>query len=137
MGAVRNVPAMIKAFTAFDPQGTGYVTVSVFRDIFEKLGDVPSPPEIVDDLVAFADPEETGQVSDREREREVGEGKERVRGYGERAQGRKFQRPPTLTRLRFPKTPFSPQVYYEPFVMRMFTEFEAAKKAKEAGNQKK
>jgi hypothetical protein len=29
------------------------------------------------------------------------------------------------------------QVYYEPFVMRMFTEFDAAKKAKEAGNQKK
>jgi hypothetical protein len=62
MGAVRNVPAMVKAFTTFDPQGTGYVTVAAFREIFEKVGDIPSPPEIVDDLVAFADPEETGQV---------------------------------------------------------------------------
>jgi Ca2+-binding EF-hand superfamily protein len=89
-GAVRNIPAMVRALAVFDPAGTGYITVSTLRDIFERIGELaPTPPEIMDDMVAFADPEETGQV------------------------------------------------YYEPFVARMFAEYEAAKKAKEAGAGKK
>jgi Ca2+-binding EF-hand superfamily protein len=89
MGALRNVPAMLRAFQAFDPAGNGFVTAATLRDIFERIGDAPYQPDVVDDLIAYADPGETGQV------------------------------------------------YYEPFVTRLFTEFEAAKKAKEAGNAKK
>ncbi len=80
---------MVKAFSVFDTAGTGYITVSVLREVFEKIGDIPLQPEIVDELIAFADPEETGQI------------------------------------------------YYEPLVSRMFTEFEIAKKLKDAGNQAK
>ena len=88
MSAIRNVPALVRAFAAFDPLGHGYVSAQQFRDIFETVGEIPIIPEIVDDMLVFADPEETGQV------------------------------------------------YYEPFVQKVFVEFKNARDAKEAALKK-
>ena len=62
LAAIRNVPSLVKAFSAFDPLGQGYVTSQQFRDIFETIGEIPIPPETVDDMLVMADPGETGQV---------------------------------------------------------------------------
>jgi len=88
LAAVRNAPALVRAFASFDRLGQGYVSAQEFRDIFEKVGEIPAAPETVDDMLAFADPDETGQV------------------------------------------------YYEPFVARLFAGVEEAKKAKEAALKK-
>ena len=88
LAAVRNAPALVRAFATFDRLGQGYVSAQEFRDIFEKVGEIPAAPETVDDMLAFADPDETGQV------------------------------------------------YYEPFVARLFAGVKEAKDAKEAALKK-
>jgi calmodulin len=62
LAAIRNVPSLVRAFTAFDPLGQGFVTSQQFREIFETVGEIPIPPETVDDMLVMADPSETGQV---------------------------------------------------------------------------
>lgn len=86
--AIRNAPALVRAFATFDRLGQGYVSAQEFRDIFEKVGEILCAPETVDELLAFADPDETGQV------------------------------------------------YYEPFVARLFASHKEAKDAKDAATKK-
>ena len=62
LAALRNVPSLARAFAHFDPLAQGFVSAQTFRDIFETVGEIPIAPEAVDDLLAFADPEETGQI---------------------------------------------------------------------------
>jgi Ca2+-binding EF-hand superfamily protein len=88
LGAVRTAPALVRAFAAFDRLGQGYVSAQEFRDIFERVGEIPCAPETADEMLAFADPGETGQV------------------------------------------------YYEPFVARLFAGVKEAKDAKEAALKK-
>ena len=88
LAAVRNAPALVRAFASFDRLGQGYVSAQEFRDIFEKVGEIPCAPETADEMLAFADPDETGQV------------------------------------------------YYEPFIARLFAGVKEAKDAKEAALKK-
>ena len=88
LAAIRNAPALVRAFASFDKLGQGYVSAQEFRDIFEKVGEILCAPETVDELLAFADPDETGQV------------------------------------------------YYEPFIARLFAGVKEAKDAKEAALKK-
>ena len=51
------------AFAVFDAEGTGSVSVAVFREIFSKFSDQKIfDEEFIDALVLYADPEMTGNV---------------------------------------------------------------------------
>lgn len=53
---------MISAFEVFDPDRKGYVTVAQFRQIMEKLGERPLDSATVDEMIAYGDPEDSGQM---------------------------------------------------------------------------
>lgn len=63
--ALTNTPeAMIAAFKAFDKEGRGFITAHTFRNIFERMG-LPSSRlhcDTVDNLLALADPTDSGRV---------------------------------------------------------------------------
>jgi len=60
--AVRSREGVIKLFEVFDPEFRGYVTTGEFRAIMGKLGELPIPTAVLDELIAYADPDDTGQV---------------------------------------------------------------------------
>lgn len=62
MGVIATPEAMINAFKAFDDTGRGYVTARELHVILERLGDNPVNPELVDAMIAWADPEESGLI---------------------------------------------------------------------------
>jgi len=54
---------MAQLFAMWDPNNTGVVSQAAMRDIFTKLQTVPmSPPELVDALIAYADPTGSGSI---------------------------------------------------------------------------
>lgn len=60
--AIKKPEAQINAFRLFDPDRKGYVTVAEFRKIVGRMGSTPLPAERVDEMVAYADPDDTGMV---------------------------------------------------------------------------
>lgn len=90
--AIKSREAMIKAFRVFDPDRKGYVTTAEFRGLMGKLGttihvdthghgfkpsptmrpcvcvcvrvagDHPLPVPLIDEMIAFADPDDVGQI---------------------------------------------------------------------------
>jgi Ca2+-binding EF-hand superfamily protein len=55
--------AMVRAFKTFDARGLGVITSAEFRAIFESAGvDVKLEPQVVDDLLEYADEAMAGQV---------------------------------------------------------------------------
>ena len=61
--SVRTPPALARLFALWDPNDTGAITQAALREIFTNLLPTPmSPPELVDALVAYADPTGSGSV---------------------------------------------------------------------------
>lgn len=56
-----DVDEMKLAFRYFDKNGTGTVTTNQFVEMFATMGEQSSPEEI-DEMLAFADPENTGKI---------------------------------------------------------------------------
>lgn len=59
---MRTPSAIVRAFQQFDPDLKGFVTTAEFRKIMSEYGDAPLPAELVDSMLADADPEDSGQI---------------------------------------------------------------------------
>ena len=59
---VKRPEAMIQAFQIFDPDNRGYLSSSDFRIVMGRTGEKPLAPDVVDKMLAWADPEDIGQV---------------------------------------------------------------------------
>lgn len=53
---------LVEAFQVFDKERSGFVSVAEFRHINE-LGDDTIPPELLEDMIAYADGDGVGQIN--------------------------------------------------------------------------